>query len=354
MGGSWGRNFRITLFGEACSGGSGVVLEGIPSDSELDLDRIRTELSRFLDDGGPFPRGPETCRILSGYDDGRTTGTPLAILIPNPPCDPWGETRPSQALRPGTGDYVSLLKWGPGADLRGGGPLSDRLLLPLLLAGAVAKQLLRRYGVLLCSHLRSLGRCQDVPFESAIPDPALFERLDSEALPVIDPASGQHMRRELAAAAETGDTLGGVIECMALQLDGGLGEPPFRGVSSLLSSLLFAVPYVTGVEFGDGFSAAGLKGSQATDALVLENGRVKTPGNHCGGVQHGITNGMPLVFRAAVRPSPQIALLQDTVDLSRSSELRLRLWEKAGGPSAPQLVSLVEGCAAISLLELIL
>lgn len=319
---TFGNHVSVTLFGESHGAEIGAVLDGLAPGVRVDEDFIRHQLSLRRPHGKISTARVEAdeFRIVSGVFEGRTTGTPLCILIPNT------NTRSGDyekgLPRPGHADYTAECKYHGYQDYRGGGHFSGRLTAPLVAAGAIAISMLRKSGILIGTHISSLAGIADRAFGNVEAD---IETLDDLIFPVLSASASEAMQREIEAAASEGDSVGGILETAVTGLPAGLGEPWFDTVEGLLSHALFSIPAVKGVEFGAGFGFADLRGSEANDALRVVNGKVVTTTNHNGGINGGITNGMPVVFRCAVKPTPSIFLDQESVDLDTMQNATLSL-----------------------------
>ncbi len=319
---TFGTSVCVTLFGESHGAMIGAVLDGlapgIPVDEaliahQLELRRPAGRISTARQEQDPF-------EIVSGVFEGKTTGTPLTILIPN------ADTRSGDylrgALRPGHADYTARVKYHGFEDYRGGGHFSGRVTAGLVAAGAVAIGALRAKGIRIGTHILRCAGIQDAPFTDA---ETQIDALNDRLFAVIDPAKGEQMREAIEAAAKAGDSVGGVLETMVTGLPAGVGEPWFDTMESQLAHALFSIPAVKGVEFGAGFALAEMRGSEANDAFALRDGKIVTRTNHNGGINGGITNGMPVLFRCAVKPTPSIALPQDSADAEGTREETLVL-----------------------------
>ena len=310
MSSSYGENLRIHIFGESHGPAVGVTVEGIPAGERVDLE----ELQRFLDRRAPGRTAWSTPRkeadipeFLSGLREGRTCGTPLTAILKSANTRSGDYDALRDVPRPGHADYTAWVKYGESRDSRGGGHFSGRLTAPLCVAGGICLQLLAREGITVLSRIAAIGGIRD--------EGELTASTAEKAFPTVSDSAGEAMRSAIAAARAEGDSLGGVIECAVLGLPAGLGDPMFDGMENRIAAAVFGVPAVKGIEFGAGFAAAGLRGSENNDAFSVENGRIITDSNHCGGILGGITDGMPLTFRAAVKPTPSLARPQQSVDL---------------------------------------
>ena len=356
MSSEFGKLLKISVFGQSHGKAIGVVIDGLPAGEAVDLE----ELDRFLSRRRPGKSPLSTARreadapvFLSGLENGITCGAPLCAVIENGDQHSSDYDQLRDRPRPGHADYTAYVKWGGQADMRGGGHFSGRLTAPLCVAGGIAKQILARRGVYVGAHLASVGAESDASFPLR-PTAELFDAVAAKPFPVIDDDAGERMRAVILAAKNDGDSVGGVIECAAVGLPAGLGEPMFGGVENRLAAALFGIPAVKGVEFGDGFAAARARGSENNDPFAVENGRVVTETNRAGGILGGITDGMPIVLRTAVKPTPSIARPQRTVSLSAGADAELAIRGRHDPCIAHRAVPVVEAVTAAVLLDLLL
>ena len=356
MSSEFGKILRVSVFGQSHGKAIGVVVDGLPAGESIDLE----ELQRFLDRRRPGNSPLSTARketdvpeFLSGLEGGRTCGAPLCAVIQNADqhSKDYGEL--ADKPRPGHADYTAWAKWGGHADMRGGGHFSGRLTAPLCVAGGIAKQILARRGVFVGAHLAAAAGIPDEPFPLH-PTAALFDEVAARPFPVLDEAAGERMQSAILAAKNDLDSVGGVIECAAIGLPAGLGDPMFGGVENRLAAALFGVPAVKGVEFGEGFRAAALRGSENNDPFTVEDGGIQAETNHAGGILGGITTGMPVVLRAAVKPTPSIGRSQKTVRLSRLEDTDLTIHGRHDPCVAHRAVPVVEAVTAAVLLDMLL
>ena len=349
MSSMYGENLHLTIFGQSHSPAIGMTLEGIPAGEQLDFEALQ----RFLERRAPGRNAYSTARkeadapeFLSGLRGDTTCGVPLTAIIRN------GDTRskdyaPFSAVpRPGHADYTANVKYFGHQDYAGGGHFSGRLTAPLCIAGGVCLQILQRRGIEVISRIKAIGDVED-------PSP-LSASTAEKAFPTVDEAAGEAMQAAIAQAKAQGDSLGGVIECAVLGLPAGLGDPMFGGMENRIAGIVFGIPAVKGVEFGAGFAAAKLRGSQNNDSYTVQDGRIETRSNHCGGILGGITNGMPLVFRAAIKPTPSIAMEQDSVNLETLTEEKLRVGGRHDPCIVPRAVPVIEAAAAIAVYDALL
>ncbi len=339
---------RHVIFGESHGPAIGVVLEGVPPGLELDLDRMARELARRATGKNPWStarKEADEVQVLSGVFEGKTTGDPLALLIFN------GDqhSKDYEALRftprPSHADYAGFLRSGGCLDYRGGGHFSGRLTAPLVAAGSVAKQLLERRGVWVGAHISSIYGILD----AALEDTADLRAVAEKDFPVLDDARGEEMKAAILEAKGDGDSVGGAIECAVTGLPAGLGAPDFgSNVEGLFAQYLFAVPAVKGVDFGAGTAFSLMRGSEANDPFAVQDGKIVTKTNHSGGVNGGITNGMPVVFEVTVRPTASIARPQETVDLRTGEETEIEIHGRHDPCIVPRAVPVIEAAAALA------
>ncbi|NLI52975.1 MAG: chorismate synthase [Clostridiales bacterium] len=352
-----GTVLRIGVFGESHGRAIGVTMQGLPAGEAVDM----AALEAFLERRRPGRNALSTARVepdrpvfLSGMLEGKTTGSPLCAIIENADARSRDYTEFADKPRPGHADYTAYLKWGGAADMRGGGHFSGRLTAPLCIAGGIAKQILARRGVAIGAHLAAVAGVADEPFP-LLPTGALFDEIAQKDFPVLDEAKGKRMQTAILTASREGDSVGGVIECAAIGLPAGLGGPMFDGVENRLAHALFGIPAVKGVEFGAGFTAAAMRGSEHNDPFRIgADGSVTTETNHAGGILGGITTGQPLVLRIALKPTPSIAKAQRTVSLSKHENAELVVKGRHDPCVAHRAVPVAEAVTALVLLDLIL
>ncbi len=356
MSSMWGERIRISIFGGSHTAAIGVTVDGLPAGEPIDLEAVARQMARRAPGTTPTAtarRESDRPQILCGLLDGVLTGAPLTAVLENRDTRSKDYSDLKRHPRPGHADYTAFVRYGGFNDIRGGGHFSGRLTAPLVFAGAVARQILARRGVFAASHVLSVGPVTDRSLDPVQPEPALLERLSQETFPVLDPAVRTWMEEAIASARAQGDSLGGVVEAIVAGLPAGLGDPMFDGVENLFASLLFGIPAVKGVEFGAGFAAAGMTGSQNNDPFYTDgSGCVRTRGNHAGGSLGGITTGMPVVFRVAFKPTPSIAQEQETVDLSTGESARLTVSGRHDPCIVPRAAPVVEAAACLAALEL--
>lgn len=356
MGSVYGNLLKISIFGESHGTGIGVVIDGFPAGIPFDADFVLEEMKRRAPSslpGSTTRREPDLPRILSGIKDDITTGAPICAVIENTDTRSKDYSSLADKPRPGHADYTGGLRYNGHQDPRGGGHFSGRLTAPLTFAGALCKLALIRHGIAIGAHILQVGSLRDDPF-CMEPSSADLAKLRKKQFPVINETTGTQMLELIDAVRMAQDSIGGVVECIATGLPAGVGSPIFDTVESRLSSILFAIPAVRGVEFGAGFKAAELRGSTGNDPFVYENGVVKTRTNHHGGVLGGITTGMPIILRCAFKPTPSISQQQDTVNLKTEKNDTIEIQGRHDPCIVCRAVPVVESAVAVALLDQLL
>ncbi len=351
----FGNILKLSLFGESHSDAIGIMIDGLPAGLPLDFTEIQAEMERRAPGRNSFstPRKEgDIPRIVSGFFEGKTTGTPLCALIEN--TNTRSKDYTPELLRPSHADYTALCRYHGFSDYRGGGHFSGRLTAPLVFAGAILKPYLKTQGIEIFAHIKSLESLEDAAFDTVNPDLTAYRKLKRETLPVLNPNIAASFANIIEDARTNLDSVGGVIETMAVGLPAGLGSPFFESVESRLASLLFSIPAIKGVSFGSGFNITTLRGSQANDSFCLRNGRVETRTNHNGGINGGITNGMPLLFSTAIKPTPSIARPQETVNVKTKTEETLSIHGRHDPCILPRAVCVLEAAATIVIADLLL
>lgn len=321
---TFGNNITITLFGESHGPQIGAVVDGLAPGMDIDLDFIRKQLELRKPHGRISTARVEADepKIVSGVFEGKTTGTPLCILFENSNTKSKDYAKTKDLMRPGHADFTATQKYHGFADYRGGGHFSGRLTTPLVAVGAILIQALQKKGIYIGSHIASCGPIKDRSFVDYVEDIAKVNEL---VFSVLDEQVAEEMQRYIEQIAAEGDSVGGVLETVVTGMPSGVGEPWFDSVESMLAHGLFSIPAVKGVEFGKGFGFAQLKGSEANDAFEMKEGQVVTKTNHNGGINGGITNGMPIRFRTVVKPTPSIYKEQETVNLETMENTTLQI-----------------------------
>lgn len=363
MSSTMGTTLRVTVFGQSHSPAIGCVVEGLPSGFPVDLDELQGFLDRRAPGRSPWSTGRKESdrpRIVSGLNSsGATCGAPLAAVIENTDTRSQDYRELSHVPRPGHADWPAQEKWNGAQDVAGGGHFSGRLTAPLCVAGGIAMQILAARGVSIAAHLSEVAGEPDEPFCALDRDPESVSALetqvrvlaDERAFPVIDLAAGERMISEIEAAKNRGDSVGGVVECVALGLPAGIGGPMFDGIESTIARAVFGIPAVKGLEFGAGFSASVLYGSEDNDPYEVVDGKIRPAKNDAGGNLGGITTGAPILFRMAVKPTSSIAIEQDSVDIDTLEAARLRVHGRHDPCIAPRAVPVAEAVMALALLD---
>ena len=352
-----GNNIKVSIFGQSHAEAIGVTVDGLPAGEAVDLDRLQAFLQRRapgrLDVSTPR-KEEDRPHILCGVLNGRTCGATLAAVIENANTRSQDYEQLKDIPRPGHADYTAQVRYQGFQDVRGGGHFSGRLTAPLCVAGGICLQILERRGIEIAAHIRSAAGAEDRPFRELGEDPETLEELRRSPFPTLDQKAGENMRREICRAREQGDSVGGVVECIIQGLPAGLGSGMFGGMDSRLAAAVFGIPAVKGVEFGAGFEAARLRGSENNDPYRVEDGQVTAGRNRAGGILGGITTGMPLLFRAAFKPTPSIGKEQDSVSLSAGEGRKLVVHGRHDPCIVPRAVPVVEAVAAILTLDALL
>lgn len=349
MSNSIGKLFTVTSYGESHGKCIGVIVDGCPAGLAVAENDIQTEVDKRRPGESPAAtdrREKDRVEILSGISDGLTTGAPICLLIRNEDVDDSDYEKIRYRLRPGHADYTAHVKYGGYSDWRGGGRFSGRITAGFVMAGAVAKKALRTIGTEIVAHTVEIG---GIAAGTASYDE--IRQAVGNPLRCADSAASQRMTDLISKTKEAGDSLGGIIEGIAVNVPVGLGEPVFNNLDGELAKALLAIPAVKGVEFGTGFSAARLKGSQNNDPYRIKGGKVITTSNNSGGIIGGISNGMPLVVRVAVKPTSSIAIKQDTVDVKKMENTVIDIGGRHDVCIVPRAVVVVEAMMAVTLCD---
>ena len=354
MSSTYGEKIKISVFGESHGGGIGVVIDGLPAGEAIDFDAVLAQMARRAPgrDKTATPRKESDLpRVLSDMLGDVLTGAPLCAVIENTNTRSQDYGDLLAKPRPGHSDYTAYIKYHGANDIRGGGHFSGRITAPLVFAGAVCRQLLERRGIQIAAHIQSVGSIHDKPFDPVAVPSALIKRLSASSFALIDESAEEPVRAEIEAARLAQDSVGGTIECAVTGLPAGVGEPMFDGLEGAIAKAVFGVPAVKGIEFGAGFALAAMRGSRANDAFCYQNGHVVTETNHCGGILGGIANGMPLIFRCAVKPTPSISQPQKTVDLQTGENTVLTIHGRHDPCIVPRAVPVIEAVTALAIIN---
>ena len=357
MSGIFGLNIKMSIYGESHGKAIGVVLDGLPPGLALDEEAISREMARRAPGQSALTtarKEKDAVEIQSGFFNGYTTGTPLCARIANSDQHSKDYSILKDKMRPGHGDYAGYVRYQGYNDYRGGGHFSARLTAPLVFAGAGAKQALAQYGITIGAHILRIHDITEPGFNPLGESEATLKAIDAKSFPVFNDNIGEQMQNCILTAKGVLNSVGGIIELMAINLPAGLGAPYFDSVESRLSQILFSVPAVKGIEFGEGFGFAQLTGAEANDQMHYEEGKVRCYTNHNGGITGGLTNGMPLVFRVAMKPTPSISREQKTVSLAEQSDTTLTVVGRHDPCIVQRAVPVIEAVTAWTLWDLLI
>ncbi len=351
----WGKNFTVDIFGESHGQMVGVVINGVMPGIELDLQKLQAFLDRRKAGSEAWStkrNEPDKFNMVSGFYNGYTTGTPLCALFGNK--DTKSKDYKDRPNRPGHADFTGNVRYKGFNDPRGGGHFSGRLTAPLVFAGAVASQILEAQGVYSACHIKSILDVEDISFDKTNITKAQADKLKSMRFALLDETKKTLMEKRVMDAAADKDSVGGMIECAVLGAPAGLGSPMMDSVESSLSSLLFSVPAVKGVSFGEGFGFADMRGSESNDEYTTDGQKVVTSTNHNGGILGGITNGMPIVFSVVIKPTPSIGKEQHTINLATKNEETIEIKGRHDPCIVPRAAAVIEAAACICILDLMM
>lgn len=354
MGMVFGKKVTLSIFGESHGTAIGCVLGNLPAGIKLDMEYIAEQMARRAPGNSPMATSRKEAdqpEIVSGLFNGYTTGAPLCMIIHNSTQRSSDYNILQDVMRPGHADYTGHIKYKGFNDYRGGGHFSGRLTAPLVFAGAVARQILMAKGIHIGAHVKSIAQVQDAPLNKLQIDAELLKSFTKSKLPTVCAGQGEKMRALIENVKAELDSVGGVIECAAINVPAGLGEPFFDSLESQLAALLFSIPAVKGVSFGEGFYISTLLGSQANDNMYYDNGAVKFQSNNNGGILGGITNGLPIVFSVAIKPTPSIYKEQNTINITTQENYKLSIHGRHDPCIVPRAVPVVESALAWVLLD---
>lgn len=349
---TFGNSLTVTLFGESHGEAIGCVIDGISPGIEVDRDFISSQMEKRkgINSISTGRREKDEVRILSGVFEGRTTGTPVCLMIENADTKSKDYSRTKELARPGHADYTAQCKYGGYQDYRGGGHFSGRITAPLVAAGAIAISALKKKGIEIATHISACGNIKDRDFENLGEDITLLSELD---MPVLDESKREEMISLIEKCRAEGDSIGGVLSTVVTGIPEGVGEPWFDTAESMISHALFSVPAVKGVEFGLGFGFAALRGSEANDSFEIKDGKIVTKTNNNGGINGGITNGMPITFNCAVKPTPSIYKKQNTVNFKDKTNEELLIEGRHDPAIIHRARVVVDSVTALTLCDLL-
>jgi len=354
---NFGNKIKITIFGQSHSEAIGVIIDGLPAGFKIDTKKTAAFMARRApgkNDLSTPRKEADEVKILSGVVDNITCGAPLCAVIENTNTRSGDYDKLRKLPRPSHSDFAAMMKHNGFNDIRGGGNFSGRLTAPLCFAGAVCMQMLEEKGIRIGAHISSIGKVDDKQFDPVNVSADDFDSLLVKAFPVINDKQGELMRKEIYDAKGSGDSVGGTIECAVIGMPVGIGDPIFDGIENRLAAAIFGIPAIKGIEFGSGFDGSRLTGSQNNDDFISENGKIKTATNNHGGILGGISSGMPIVFRCAVKPTPSIGMQQQSVNTETGEEESLVIGGRHDPCIVPRAVPCIEAAAAVVIADFLL
>jgi chorismate synthase len=346
----WGNKIKLSVFGESHSRAIGGVIDNLPSGLDVDMDEITFELKRRATGSSALAtarKEPDIPEIVSGVVNGKTTGTPLAFVIYNSDQHSKDYDNLKTTARPGHADYTGFLRYNGFNDHRGGGHFSGRLTAPIVFAGAIAKTALKKKGIYTVSRIKSIMDIEDDDMNLSLMSEEKANEMKKLIIPTVNPEAAKRMEERVLSLKSQLDSAGGVIECAIMNMEKGIGNPIFDAFESRLASLIFSVPAVKGLEFGKGFDITKLKGSEANDPFYTDGKEIYTSTNNNGGILGGITSGMPIVFRTAIKPTASISQEQSTVNFVDKTNEKLIVKGRHDACIAVRAVSVIDACAAL-------
>lgn len=353
---SFGENIRVTVFGQSHSEAIGAVVDGLPAGIDVDMDRIINFMRRRAPGKNKFSTARNEAdmpEILSGIVGGKTCGAPVCAIIRNSDTKSSDYDNLRLTPRPGHADFAAFMKTGGNNDIRGGGQFSGRMTAPLCFAGALCAQILEKRGIYIGAHIESVHKIEDERFDSVNVSAEELESIAKKEFCVISDTAGEKMKAEIENARLLGDSVGGTVECAVIGMPPGIGDALFGGLESKISSAVFAIPAVKGIEFGAGFAAADMFGSENNDSFTVRNGAVITETNNHGGILGGISSGMPIIFRTVFKPTPSIAKEQKSVNLKTKESEKLVIKGRHDPCIVPRAVPAVEAVCAAAMLDVL-
>lgn len=354
---SYGFNIKLNIYGGSHDERIGMTLDGIPAGERIDPDALRAFMARRAPGNDAYStkrRESDDPVFLSGFDGDMTTGERIEAVIYNKDQHSGDYSEVCDIPRPSHADFAAIMKYGRDVDLRGGGHFSGRLTAPMCIAGGICLQILVRKNIHIAAHIASVGDVSDLPFDAVGVTKTDLDALHRRKFPTLSEEKGNEMRSVIEAARLDGDSVGGVVECAAIGLPVGLGEHMFMGVEARVSNAIFAIPAVKAIEFGQGFASTELRGSENNDPFEVRDGKIVTKTNNCGGILGGMTDGMPLIFRAAMKPTPSIGKEQDSVSLSRMENVKLTIKGRHDPCVVPRAVPVFEAACALAIMDMLL
>lgn len=353
----WGNKLKISIFGESHGEAIGVIIDNLPPGIRIDMDYINKQMARRAPGKSNMSTSrneSDIAKILSGVFNDKTTGAPLCAIIYNEDKKSKDYSELKDNMRPGHSDYPAFVKYAGFSDYRGGGHFSGRITAPLLFAGSLAMYILEKYrNIYIASHINSIYNIDDdkILLNDYEKDYNYLKDMD---FPVLSEKKGEEMKKEIIKAKEKMDSVGGTVETIITNIPAGYGEPFFDSVESRLSSMIFSIPAIKGIEFGAGFNITKMYGSSSNDSYFLQDGKISARTNNNGGILGGITNSMPIIFRTAIKPTPSISLPQDTVNVFSMENTVLQIKGRHDPCIVPRAVPVIEGASALVILDLLM
>lgn len=353
---SFGNKLKISVFGQSHSEAIGVTFEGLPAGTEINEVSLYDFMKRRAPGRKLTTQRSEADKpvFLSGVTNGKTNGAPVTAVIYNTNTRSEDYSELKVKPRPGHSDYPAAIKFNGNNDIAGGGQFSARLTAPLCIVGGIVIDILKKQGIEVCAHIKSIGTAEDISFNSVNPDIQSFDKLKKSDLPVLDKNIKAQMNSIIEDARLDCDSVGGKIECIITGLPVGIGNGGYGGLDGAIASVVFGIPAVKGIEFGRGFASSEIRGSENNDPFFFDGDAVKTKTNNCGGILGGMSDGMPVVFTVALKPTPSIAKEQDTVDLENKKNTKLVIHGRHDPCVAVRAVPIVEAAAAIAVYDMML
>lgn len=357
MSSTWGNNIKLSLFGESHGKAIGISIDGLPPGISLDLEDIRFEMRRRAPGRDKLATSrveKDEFEILSGYFNGKTTATPLCMIIYNTNTRPRDYEKTKNLMRPGHADFTGNKRYKGNNDYRGGGHFSGRMTAPICFAGAIAKQVLKSKGITIAGHINSIGDIEDSKFDMTDISSNFLESLRYKKIPTIEEGKASEMEKLISKLKDEKDSIGGIVEILALNVEAGIGNPFFDSIESKISQIIFSIPGVKAIEFGQGFSISKMKGSEANDEFYIHDEKIKTYTNNNGGILGGISNGMPIVFRVALKATPSIGKKQRTIDIEKHENTEIEIVGRHDPCIVIRALPVLEAATALAILDFIL
>ncbi len=356
MASMYGEKLKISIFGQSHSEAIGVCIDGFPAGFEIDMEELSSFLSRRAPGSGAHTTSRKEAdlpRFISGVVDGVTCGSPICAIIENTNTRSKDYSNLREVPRPGHADYTAFVKYGLSHDIRGGGHFSGRLTACLCIAGGICLQYLKKIkGIEIGAHVSEISGVCDKAFDPVSPE--LSKVRNDLPIAVLDEACGERMMEEILRAKAELDSVGGIIECAATGVPEGLGDPMFDGIENNIAKIVFGIPAVKGIEFGAGFAVAKMRGSENNDDFCIKDGKVSTKTNNHGGALGGISSGLPIIFRAAIKPTPSITREQESVSLKRMESSSLEVVGRHDPCIVPRAVPVMEAALAVAICDMVL